>query len=107
VRIAQRADRAITIDVPREFCFDAGHSNYKPALAAVLNELAESLKRVPPARAPLLAAPDDGGSTSLAVQRAEQVHKHLLNQGVPAVRPRKPCVTGAAAVMLRTETAPL
>jgi len=108
VLIAQRADGAITIDVPREFCFDAGSSNVKPALAAVLNKLAESLKRVPLARVPLLAAPDDGSAnTVLALQRAEQVHQHLLNQGVPAARLGKPSASSSAAVRLRMETVPL
>ncbi len=108
VLIAQRADGSVTIDVPREFCFDAGSSNVKPALAAVLNKVAESLKRVPLARMPLLAAPGDGGgNTALALQRAEQVHKQLLTQGVPAARLGRPTATTTAAVQLRMETAPL
>ena len=104
VLIAQRGDGAITVDVPREFCFEPGRSNVKPALAAVLNKLAESLQRVPLARLPLLAAPDDAtGTATLAMDRAVQVHKHLLSRGVPAARLGKPTAATAAAVQLRME----
>ncbi|HYN60185.1 MAG TPA: hypothetical protein VET87_11610 [Rubrivivax sp.] len=106
VLIAQRSDGALTIEVPREFCFDPGRSEVKPALAAVLNKVAESMRRVPLARLPWVAAPDDAnGSASLALQRATQVHKHLRSQGVPAARMGKPTGTAAAAVQLRMETA--
>jgi outer membrane protein OmpA-like peptidoglycan-associated protein len=104
VLIAQRSDGAITLDVPREFCFEPGRSSVKPALAAVLNKVAESLQRVPLARLPLLAAPDDAtGTATLAMDRAVQVHKHLLSRGVPAARLGKPTATTAAAVQLRIE----
>jgi outer membrane protein OmpA-like peptidoglycan-associated protein len=107
VLIAQRSDGAITIDVPREFCFEPGRSTVKPALAAVLNKVAESLLRVPLARLPLLAAPDDAtGTASLAAERAVQVQKHLLSRGVPAARLGKPTPSVAAAVQLRMESPP-
>ena len=41
VRIAQRNDGAVTVDVPVEYCFDAGRSTLKPALAAVLDRSEE------------------------------------------------------------------
>lgn len=108
VLIAQRADGTITIDVPREFCFDPGRSNVKPALAAVLDKVAESLKRVPLARLPVVAAPDDGtGGTPLALQRAQQVHKQLLSNGVPAARMGPPSAATTPAVLLRIDAAPL
>jgi outer membrane protein OmpA-like peptidoglycan-associated protein len=47
VLIGQGDDGALSVDVPREFCFDPGRSSVKPALAAVLNKVAESLRRVP------------------------------------------------------------
>jgi len=76
VQIRQRDDGALWVDVPREFCFDAGRSNVKPPLAAVLDKVAESLRRRPGAVVTLLTAPDDKpGSTPLALQRATQVHK--------------------------------
>lgn len=107
VRIAERNDGAVTVDVPLEFCFDAGRSTVKPALAAVLDKVAESLRRMPLAGLPLLAAPNDATGPALALQRAAQVQKHLLSRGVPAARLAKPTVSAAAAVQLRLEAAPL
>jgi outer membrane protein OmpA-like peptidoglycan-associated protein len=108
VLIAQRSDGTITIDVPLEFCFDPGRSAVKPALAAVLSKVAESMKRVPLTRLPVVAAPDDGiGRTPLALQRAQQVHKQLLANGVPAARMGPPTAAATAAVLLRIDAAPL
>jgi outer membrane protein OmpA-like peptidoglycan-associated protein len=107
VLIGQRNDGAVNVDVPREFCFDPGRSSVKPALAAVLDKVAESLRRVPLARLSLLAAPDDAtGTAPLALERAVQVQKHLLSRGVPAARLVRPTATSAAAVQLRMEAAP-
>lgn len=107
VLIGQRDDGAVSVDVPRDFCFDPGRSSVKPALAAVLNKVAESLRRVPLARLSLLAAPDDAtGTAPLALQRAAEVHKHLLSRGVPAARLGRPTATAAAAVQLRIEASP-
>ncbi|MGZ5158533.1 MAG: hypothetical protein ACXWCU_11475 [Caldimonas sp.] len=108
VLIKERNDGAVTVDVPREFCFEPGRSAVRPALAAVLNKVAESLRRLPLARVPLLAAPNDAPAASpLALQRAHQVQEYLVSRGVPAARLGKPSATGAAAVQLRIEAAPL
>ena len=107
VRIAQRSDGAVTVDVPLEFCFDAGRSTVKPALAAVLDKVAESMRRVPAMRLPLLAAPESASGTApLATQRAAQVRKHLLNRGVAAARLGPLSTSTEAAVQLRLEIAP-
>ena len=107
VVIVQRNDDAVNVEVPREFCFDAGRSNLKPPLAAVLDKVAESLRRVPLSRLSLLAAPADAtGSPALALERAAQLHKHLLARGVPAARLGKPTSTTAAAAQLRIEAVP-
>lgn len=106
VRIGQRNDGAVTVDVPREFCFDRGRSSVEPALAAVLDKVAASLRRVPLAHLTLLAAPDDAaGSAQLALQRAAEVHKYLRSRGVSAARLGKPSAATAAAVQLRMEAA--
>ena len=106
VRIAQRSDGAVTVDVPVAFCFDAGRSSVKPALAAVLDKVAESMRRVPTMRLPLLAAPESAtGTTPLAMQRALQMQKHLLNRGVAAARLGPPTASTEAAVQLRLEAA--
>lgn len=106
VVIGQRNDGAVSVDVPREFCFDAGRSAVKPPLAAVLDKVAESLRRNDWARLPLVAAPADSAATSpLALQRADQVRKYLISRGVPAARLGSPTATKAAAVQLRMEAA--
>jgi len=107
VVIGQRSDGAITIEVPRDFCFDRGKSAVKPALAAVLDKVAESVRRVPSAQIPLLAAPEDGsGTAKLGLQRSTEIGEHLRGRGVNAARLGKPSVTTAAAVQLRIEAMP-
>ena len=102
VQIRQRDDGALWVDVPREFCFDTGRSNVKPALAAVLDKLAESLRRRPAAIVTLVSAPDDHpGSSPLALQRAAQVHKHLRDRGVPMARLGEPRAATGGGVQLR------
>ena len=107
VRIAQRSDGAITVEVPVAFCFDVGRSTVKPALAAVLDKVAESMRRVPTMRLTLLAAPESApgtsGSAPLALQRAQQMQKHLQNRGVAAARLGPPTASSEAAVQLRLE----
>jgi outer membrane protein OmpA-like peptidoglycan-associated protein len=105
VLIVQQGDGAVTVDVPREFSFDAGRSGVKPPLAAVLDKVAQSLLRTPQARLPVVAAPSDaGGAPALALQRATQVCTHLMSRGVPAARLGSPTVTASAAVQLRMQT---
>ncbi|MBA4178237.1 MAG: hypothetical protein C0505_17025 [Leptothrix sp. (in: Bacteria)] len=117
VRIALRGDGVLAVEVPREFCFDSGRSQIKPALAAVLDKVAESLRRRPTTRLTLLAAPADpaGPSTSpaanpasatLAQQRAAGVQRHLRDRGIALARLGEPTADGAAAVQLRIGAAP-
>ena len=102
VRITQRSESAFTVDVPRDYCFDAGGSVVKPPLAAVLDKLAQSLRRKPSARVELLAAPGDGSAGSaLAQQRADNVRKHLIARGVSSEQLGPPTPTSVAAVQLR------
>ena len=104
VQIRQVDEDTVSIDVPRNFCFDPGSSVVKPALAAVLDKVVESLRRVPYARVSVLAAPDDNaGATPLAIQRATQLRQHLSSRGVAAARLGKPSATPAALVQLRID----
>jgi outer membrane protein OmpA-like peptidoglycan-associated protein len=108
VKIAQRGDGAVSVEVPREFSFDAGKTSVKPALAAVLDKVAESLRRAPQAQVALLAAPDDGAvTTPLATQRAERVREHLRAKGVADARLGRPSPAAAGTVHLRLVAAPL
>lgn len=104
VRIAQRQDGAVTVEVPTIHCFDPGRSDVKPALAAVLDKVAESLRRVPQVRLARLAAPDDDSvSATMARERAVKVQRHLRSRGVAAARLGSATVTADAAVQLRME----
>jgi outer membrane protein OmpA-like peptidoglycan-associated protein len=83
VAVAQSGDGSLTVAVPRDYCFDAGASRVKPPLGAVLDKVAESLRRRPGAQLVQVAAPDDRKpATPLALARAEQVRRHLLGRGV-------------------------
>ncbi|MDO9094255.1 MAG: hypothetical protein Q7U99_16660 [Rubrivivax sp.] len=102
VQIEQRGEGPLNIDVPREFCFDAGSSRVLPALAAVLDKVAESLRRTPQAQLQTVAAPGDSAATSpLAMQRARQVRARLLSRGVASVQMPPATVTAQAAVQLQ------
>lgn len=108
VKIRQVDENAIAIDVPREFCFDAGGSKVKPALGAVLDKMTQSLQRVPIAQVTLIAAPADAQANSdLALKRAAQVQQHLRNAGVRADRLGKPSVASGPMVQLRMEASSL
>ena len=102
VVIAHQRDGTLRIEVPREHCFDTGRSAVKPALAAVLEKVAESLRRTPQARLSVLAAPGDSAAPSpLPMQRAEQVRARLLSHGVQAAQLGNPSAAGTASVQLQ------
>lgn len=102
VRIAQRSEASFSVEVPREFCFAPGRSEVKPALAAVLDKVAQSLARKPALRVQGLAAPGDSAQgTALAQQRAASVRKYLLARGVSSQQLAAASVTQVAAVQLR------
>lgn len=104
--IEAAGETAISVEVPREFCFDSGSSRIKPALAAVLDKVAESLRRHRQARLELLAAPADGAAASqLALLRAAQVRAHLASRGVPAARLAPPSAAATPMVQLRLAVA--
>jgi hypothetical protein len=98
----------LAVDVPLANSFDAGSSNVKPALAAVLDRVATSLRRQPAVRVSI-AAPADaaGGTPALAVARGQRVREHLLSRGVAAARMAGVGTARAgAAVQLRLAIAP-
>jgi outer membrane protein OmpA-like peptidoglycan-associated protein len=103
VRIVQTSETAFSIDVPRDYCFDAGRSVIKPPLAAVLDKLAQSLQRKPAARVDLLTAPGDAAAANspLAQQRADAVRKHLIGRGVSSAQLGPPTASAVPAVQLR------
>jgi outer membrane protein OmpA-like peptidoglycan-associated protein len=106
VVVAQLANGAVVVDVPREFCFEPGQDAIKPALAAVLDKVAQAMRRTAIAELHLIAAPaDTGGGPALALRRAARVRDHLRSRGVTEARLAKPSATSGAAVQLRMEAA--
>ncbi|MCA0244345.1 MAG: hypothetical protein LCI02_26350 [Proteobacteria bacterium] len=102
VAITLGADGALAVEVPRDFCFDAAHSAVKPPLAAVLDKVAESLRRRRHLRLTLLAAPDDPTpNAGLARQRGLQVRAHLQGRGVAETRLAAPTMAAGAALRLK------
>lgn len=105
VAVTQRQDGAVVVDVPREFCFDPGRDAVKPALAAVLDKVAESLRRTASAELHVIAAPGDasGDAPALGLQRASRVHDYLRSRRINPARLAKPTASAGAAVQLRME----
>lgn len=87
VVIALADVNTLAVDVPLAHSFDAGRSSIKPALSAVLDRVATSLRRQPMVRVSI-AAPSDaaGGSVALATARAQKVREHLVSRGIAATR---------------------
>jgi outer membrane protein OmpA-like peptidoglycan-associated protein len=102
VRIEQPTDGQLRVAVPREFCFDSGRARVKPALAAVLAKVAESLRRQPQAQLALVAMPDDEARSNkaLANERAAQVRRALNERGVPSGRLGGETSVGGEALQL-------
>lgn len=106
VVIAQRSNGGLIVEVPREFCFEPGQEVVKPALAAVLDKVAKSMRRTAVAELHLIAAPGDlGGAANLGTRRATRVYDFLRARGLPESRLAKPSATSGTAVQLRIEAA--
>lgn len=111
--VIERADNgAIAVDVPLEFSFKPGGAAVQPALAAVLDKVAESLRRVPSSALVRVAAPGDGANAArnnrdvtLALERAAAVRERLRSRGVPSARLAQPSAAAASAVQLRIDAA--
>ena len=101
VRIVQRSDGDVAVDVPLKYCFDPGAAKVLPPLAAVLDKFAQSLQRVPNSRAQSIAAPADAaGDPALGLKRANAVRDALLARGVPASRLDEATLADGTAVQL-------
>jgi outer membrane protein OmpA-like peptidoglycan-associated protein len=102
VAITLQRDEALSVSVPREFCFDNGRHAVKPALAAVLDKVAESLRRQRLARLDQMAVPDDtAANAALLRRRGQAVRQHLLGRGVPEARLALPAAAASPALQLR------
>ena len=93
VVIALTDGGTLAVDVPLVNSFDAGSSSIKPALAAVLDRVATSLRRQPSMVVAIAAPADASGNATLAASRAKKVREHLVSRGVAGTR-----LTGSGAV---------
>jgi outer membrane protein OmpA-like peptidoglycan-associated protein len=105
VRISTLPTGALEVEVPLEFCFESGRSRLLPALIAVLDKVAQSLRREDDARlAVVAAATDEGGAPGLALLRATQVRSHLVSRGVGSSQLSSPSAQATRSVLLRMVT---
>jgi outer membrane protein OmpA-like peptidoglycan-associated protein len=81
VVIAAQPPVTLQLDVPLANSFDAGKSDIKPALNAVLDRVAQSLLRQNAARIHVNAPADASGSAALAQSRAQRVREALGSKG--------------------------
>jgi len=86
VVIAAQPPATLQLDVPLANSFDAGKSDIKPALNAVLDRVAQSLLRQSSARINVNAPADASGNAALAQSRAQRVREALASKGVAATR---------------------
>jgi outer membrane protein OmpA-like peptidoglycan-associated protein len=87
VVIAAQAPAALQVDVPLANSFDAGKSDIKPALNAVLERVAESLRRQSGARITVTAPADANGvSATLSAQRTVRLREALVAKRVALPR---------------------
>ncbi|MBZ8140969.1 hypothetical protein CLD22_13790 [Rubrivivax gelatinosus] len=104
VVIAQQGAGPVALEVPLEFSFQAGRREVKPPLAAVLDKLAEALRRQPQMTLALAAPADAGGDAVLAAQRAGALRSYLLERGAGSAQLGAPQAAPGRAVKLRLET---
>jgi len=86
VVITLHGDSALSVEVPLAHSFAAGSNTIKPALAAVLDRVATSLRRQAGTRVSIAAPADSGGAAAQASNRTQQVRDHLVARGVPGAR---------------------
>jgi hypothetical protein len=90
VVISQPNDNTLQLSVPMANSFDPGQLMPRAALAAVLDRVADSMRRQVTTRLAVLAPPDTGATTSQAAGRGQRVVEHLVARRVPAQRINPP-----------------
>ncbi|WP_144289934.1 hypothetical protein [Ideonella sp. A 288] len=101
VLVVGEVDGAVRVDVPVRHAFDAGGSQPRPALQAVLQRLGLSLSRHPTARL-TLSAPEPGGADRERAMREQMLAQGLAPHRVSAT----PGTAPGDAVKLRMASAP-
>jgi outer membrane protein OmpA-like peptidoglycan-associated protein len=103
VVIGMPSDGALRVEVPLEFSFDPGSALIKPPLAAVLDRVAASARRLD---AQLLLETPAEADARLAQDRATAMRQHLAARGVAPTRIADAPARGAAVSLLLTGAAP-
>lgn len=83
VVVEATGDRRLRVEVPTRHAFEPGRAAVKPALGAVLDQLAIGFKPYAATTEVQIAAP---GDARLARERGASTREHLIGRGVPASR---------------------
>lgn len=103
VAISNTRGDELRLDVPVKYAFDPGQATVKPPLAAVLDRVAESLRRRE--LLVLAVAPPAESDAALVRRRVEAVGRHLSRRGVDAGR-ITPVAAEGAVLSLRLQVSP-
>jgi outer membrane protein OmpA-like peptidoglycan-associated protein len=86
VVIRQLGDSMLQLSVPMANSFEPGQSQPRPALVAVLDRLAESLRRQANTRLTVITAGDTASPAALAAARGQKVVDHLVSRRIAPQR---------------------
>jgi outer membrane protein OmpA-like peptidoglycan-associated protein len=76
----------LQLSVPMANSFEPGQSQPRPALVAVLDRLAESLRRQANTRLTVITAGDTASPAALAAARGQKVVDHLVSRRIAPQR---------------------
>ncbi|HEU4460363.1 MAG TPA: hypothetical protein VFR90_14680 [Methylibium sp.] len=111
VAVEATAERALRIAVPLKNSFEPGRSAVRPALAAVLDQVATGFKPYAATSELRIATPDDPNARvagRLPKERSASVRDYLVARGVPVSRmPVLAATSGDAGVELLVVDRPL
>lgn len=92
VEVSRTADNQLKLNIPNEVSFDTNSYAIKPAMRAVLDPFAGSLRDDPNTRLNIVGHTDSTGSDAinnpLSVERAQSVRDYLASRGVAPSRIR-------------------
>jgi outer membrane protein OmpA-like peptidoglycan-associated protein len=101
-------DHRLRVNVPTRHAFDPGRAAIKPALGAVLEQVAIGFKPYAATTELRIAAPgDDKAPARLVQDRAAAVRDELIARGVPASRIAEPGPASPAGLELLLSDRPL
>lgn len=87
VLVEATEDKRLRVEVPTKFSFDPGRAAVKPALAAVLDQLAIGFKPQAATTELRVAVPaDDTTSARVVQERGASTRDYLVGRGVPVSR---------------------